>query len=55
MTAFFEKLAECEKPFSKSMEFLDDKKCRNLKTAFWKKLKLGMQAYLFNVHILCHF
>ena len=27
---------------SKSMGFLDDKKCRNSKTAFWKKLKLGM-------------
>ena len=40
---------------SKSMGILDYIKCRYSKTAFWKKLKLGMKGYLVNIHILCHF
>ena len=37
---------------SKSMGTLDYIKCRYSKTAFWKKLKLGMQGYLVNIPIL---
>ena len=49
-------LAECQKPYTQYVNgILDNIKCRCSNTAFWKKLKLGMEGYLVNIHILCHF
>ena len=40
---------------SKSMVFFDNKKWRNSKTLFWKKLKFGRRSFLIKIYLLYHF